>query len=181
MSVHFIFLRQRNTPVSYATSIFAVKDETERDGSWKRRKRKHELLIFLVLSSTYVHLARRGGGSGMWAKHWSHKEFLHVSLRHGKHSWAHHTWSKSTVCCANECDTRQQWRKMRTGGKERVGLVLRWLVWWVGDRESWSITYRLPIASVRGVVGKGGLLRERIGRESVLAWLLKILYTADDK
>ncbi len=65
--------------------------------------------------------------------------------------------------------------------RERVGLVLRWLVWWVGDRESWSITYRSPIACVRGVVGKRGRVRERIGRESVRAWLLKILYSADDK
>lgn len=83
--------------------------------------------------------------------------------------------------------TEEKQRRRRGGGgtwgrvRERVGLVLRWLVWWVGDRESWSISHRSPIASVRGVVGKRGGWGERMGRESVRAWLLKILYFADDK
>lgn len=77
---------------------------------------------------------------------------------------------KSSVYCANERDTQRQNRRLKESGREEeevrewVGLVLRWLVWWVGDRESWSITYRSPIASVRGVVGKRGRVRERMGR-----------------
>lgn len=137
------------------------------------------------------HLATKGRDRRMWGKCWSHLNALCVYLRKMFISYELATtlWRK-VVYCANECDTRQQSRRQsnreededrRKGGRERVGLVLRWLVWWVGDRESWSIAYRLPIASVRGVVGNGGRVRERIGRESVLAWLLKILYTADDK
>ena len=160
------------------------------------------MVNILVLSNAQLHrlcLAITGN----WKRSYRDADLIWVLcvclLQRGKHSssWLWVPNGEKAMFTLNECETEQQSerQKQRATGKEKkkrrekererereqVGLVLRWLVWWVGDRESWSITYRSPIASVRGVVGKRGRVRERIGRESVLAWLLKILYSADDK
>lgn len=154
------------------------------------RMKKNMLVLYtpLILPWTMRVREREGerGGREKWEIDEQHRRQRLIFFFFHDKSWCVFVKSSSRLIWddpkhRNRCDKKKRKKKKKEEeeGKERegkrVGLVLRWLVWWVGDRESWSITYWSPIASVRGVVGMRGRVKERRGRESVWAWLLNIL------